>query len=587
MKKILALVLAMLLVLGMVSALAATNAHEITINNANATGKHTYTAYQVFSGNLNATEETLSDIAWGNGVNGDNLLAALKADSFANHADFAACTTAEDVAKVLHTYADNSAKLDAFARVIDANLATAAGASTQNAAPYTIGVSGDGYYFVKDTSETLAEGDTYSKFMLNVVKDVAVTAKDTVIAPDKNILIREGKASAADYERVKENTAQIGDTVTFEVQIDVPDTTQYKDHFVFVMNDQLPVGMTLMEVESVKVGNDDVDYTMTVGGAAYTKPADAAAAVTAAGGQAIKMVFNGFKAAAEAHGWIGQKMVITYNAVVNDDAKYGATGNENEVFFDYSNNPNHDYHGDDFDENEPHGTTPHSRTKTLVTTIEILKVDGANNNPLAGAEFEIVGTTYNTTLVTGERFIAAENGAYWKLLDGSYTTTDPATPGMNNTQYVQPYERYNLEQYTDTIVVPEDLKITAISDANGRINIKGLKPGTYTITETKAPDGYNKIDTVFTIVVSWEKPTDASSTELKTAGGFSKGEGTHADVVMDPDGSVYRISIANNSGTTLPSTGGIGTTIFYVGGSILVLAAVIFLVTKRRMKAED
>ncbi len=591
MKKILALLVAVLLIVASMSVAfaAETNNHTITITNANATGKHEYTAYQVFSGNLDATEGTLSDIAWGNGVNGTALLAALKADTFANHTDFAACTTAEDVAKVLAGYGDNSAKLDAVARVIGDHLGTAAGASTQDGTPYTINVSGDGYYFIKDTTANLAAGDTYSKFMLNVVKDVSVAAKDTVIAPDKNILIAQGE-DPAQFQRVKADSAQIGDTVTFEVQIDVPDTTQYKDHFVFVMHDQLPAGLTLTGISSVKVGNDNVNYTMTVKDGdeykAYTAPTDA---VTAAGGQDIKIVFPGFKAFAETAGknYIGQKMVITYTAVVNDDAVYGETGNENEVYFDYSNNPNHDYHGDDFGPDEPKGETPHSKTITHVTTLEIIKVDGGNNNnPLAGAEFTITGTQYNTTLVTGERFVAAADGDYWALLDGSYTTTNPETPNMNTTQYVTPYARYNKEEYTDTVVVPEDVTITAISNSQGKITIKGLKEGTYTITETKAPDGYNKLEDSYELHIGWDRA--AALNKDNVSGGFSIDQASKdAGFTMTDDGVKFSITLQNFSGQTLPSTGGMGTTILYIAGSVLVLAAAILLITKRRMNAND
>ena len=142
-KKILALALAMAMVLAMaIPALATTygtqnQPHTITITN-NGNGAHTYSAYQIFKGNLDADEDTLTDITWGSGVDGNALLAALKN---ASATDFPAelksgddslfkdCTTAADVAKILATDAfKTAAKLDAFAKIAEANKATASAA---------------------------------------------------------------------------------------------------------------------------------------------------------------------------------------------------------------------------------------------------------------------------------------------------------------------------------------------------------------------------------------------------------------------------------------------------------------------------
>ena len=633
-----ALVIAMVMVLAMGVTVFAddygtANSHTITITNTDANGAHSYEAYQVFKGNLNAAEGLLSDITWGTGVDGEAILTALIAANADNnsplkgkfaglHEATAAsgdtpaqpASSATDVAKAIAALGDNSAELDAVARIINDHLSSTKYAfSGNNTDGYTATVPNDGYYFIKDTTETLPDGDTKSKHMLSVVKDVTIIAKDTSIKPDKEILGGE--------TNVKAGTAAIGDPVQFQVAIQVPDTTNFKKDFWFVMDDTLPAGMTFMQVDSVKtykatdidtangykvkanatetatlgIPADDASYgyTTTVAAAgtttygAYTKPADNDAAVTAAGGQKIKVTFNEFKKFAESgtpqH--IGEYVVITYTAVVNDDAVYGATGNKNEVEFKFSNDPNHDYDGDDITDDNVVGKTPKDETKTLVTTIEILKVQGGESaSPLAGAEFEIVGTAYNTTLVTAEKFTQDnENGTYWHLKDGSYTNTDPET-ATNKTQYAEPLtNKYKLEVVTNVVTKPENTKLTLISGADGKIDIKGLKPGTYTITETKAPDGYNKIDTVFKIVVDWVNPTNESTQELKTSGGFSKGTETTESVEMSADGSQFKITIENNKGVELPSTGGMGTRMFYFFGAILVIGAGVLLVVRRRM----
>ena len=229
MKKLISLVLAAVMVMSLTLAFAeqsygATNAHKIEIT-SKGTGVHNYKAYQVFSGNLNAAEGILSDIKWGAGVNGPailtDLIAANSAEGALNgkfsdlheateaqgtegqegYVPATAASSASDVAKAIAKLGDNSAALDAVARIIAEHLGTVAGTGATNGGSpnkATIDVSGDGYYFIQDTTEDLKEGDTTSKFLLQVVKDIKIEAKDTVLTPDKEILIKEGKASPED-----------------------------------------------------------------------------------------------------------------------------------------------------------------------------------------------------------------------------------------------------------------------------------------------------------------------------------------------------------------------------------------------------
>jgi len=612
-KKMMALVIAMVMVLAMAVPVFASSygtanqAHTITIT-THGNGTHNYTAYQVFSGNLNASEGILSDIAWGTGVKSADLLTALKNDATIG-SSFTDATTAADVAKVLETNKDTAAFVEKFADLVGANLSsTTAGTGATTEKTATIDVAGDGYYFIKDTTTTLAEGDTATKFILEVVKNIEINAKDTLLTPDKEIL----KAAGQDFERVKENTAAVGDTVTFEVKIPVPDTTAYKDHFVFNMQDKLPAGLTFTGITSIKIDTKTLsEGAATTAGGTYTTTAKTGTAdfgtytvpddpVAAEGGQTIKVVFHNFKKYVEDNELIGKDVVITYTAVVNDDAVYGSTGNENEVEFIYSNDPNHDYTGDEPSSTDPKGETPKSNTKTFVAGIEILKVDGSDNDsPLANAEFEIASESYNKTVTKGIRYEKApytaatgetvETGDYWKLKDGSYTATSPTTPNMNTTQYDNVDEKYVKVTWDKVVVTPGDSKkVTFITGADGIIDVKGLKPGTYTIKETHAPDGYNKINDEIKIVIDWDPTT--KSGETTTAAAFKLGAGTTDGVQLIADGTsekaIYKIQIRNNKGSELPSTGGIGTTIFYIVGVILVLGAGILLVTRRRMNTK-
>ncbi len=653
MKRIVSILLAVIMVLGMSMTVFAsesreptggsnpqTQAHVIEITNTDQNVSHSYEAYQIFSGNLDAEENKLSDIKWGNGVNPVELISALKSTDDKLLADVktavagvntedtdAVAKAAETVAKAIGKFNstsgenDSAGAIDAFASVVANHLTTkAADFEEKNGSDgkaYTATVQGDGYYFIKDTTKSLDGengSDSLSKYLLSVVKNTTIVAKDIGLVPDKSILVAQGEGEQ--FIQVKAGTAAIGDEVTFVVdKIKVPNTKRYEDHFVFVMNDQLPEGMTFMEIKSIKIGDKtlakDTNYTVTAktgnGGAyaAYTKPESAAAAVTAEGGQAIKVVFNNFKNYVETNNLIGQEIVITYTAVVNDDAVYGDTGNENEVAFDFSNDPNHDYGGDEFGENDPKGTTPESKTITFVTALQIFKytntgAEGSQTKtPLAGAEFEISGTAYNITLVTGQRYVlstvdveesdtvvvekdsAGNVIPYWELKDGSFTKTNPSTEGMNLTQYVDVNVTYKLVSFTEEVQEVEELKVTVVSNKDGIINVSGLKPGEYTVKETKAPDGYNKIDTEFKLVIDWDRTAALNNTNEN--GGFSLGSDSTKGWSMTTDGALFQIEILNQSGSLLPSTGGIGTTIFYVVGGILVIGAGILLVAKKRM----
>ena len=573
------------------------SAHTITIKNTDQNVVHSYEAYQVFVGKLDDTQTKLSDVKWGNGVNGETLLVALKDDSTYGNL-FKDCTTAAQVAEVLgkdpfvsNAAADASAgAIDAIASIISKHLVKSANVSfTNSGTDYEASVTGDGYYFIKDTTTTLTSttgSDTLSKYLLSVVKNVEITAKDTHLTPNKQILIASGEADAQTFQHVKQNSAAVGDTVRFEVTIPVPNTKKYIDHFVFDMKDTLPTGMTFMEVTSVKVGNDNVPNTVTVAPAgsttyaAYTKPTDAAA-VTATGGQNIKVVFNNFKKNAEDNNWIGQDLVVTYTAVVNDKADFTSTGNENEVYFDYSNDPNHDYDGDEPGPDEPMGETPHDKTKTYLINLEVLKTgEGGTIQNLEGAEFEITSSEYNVTLVTGEKFVASDytaqtgetiaDGTYYLLKDGSYTTTAPTD--ATSSSYQSTTVTYKKVTFTKADTTPgATKKVTVVSGPTG-IVLEGLKPGTYTIKESKAPSGYNLDPNTYTIKVDWTYDATAKT------GSFALDTTASSDgVTWTATTAKASITIDNKSGTTLPSTGGMGTTILYVGSSILVLAAVILL----------
>jgi fimbrial isopeptide formation D2 family protein/LPXTG-motif cell wall-anchored protein len=697
-KKMIAVVtaLAMITTMGLTamasSTYGETNAHVITITNTDQNVSHTYEAYQVFSGNLDSKELTLSDITWGTGVDGDSLLTALKGATdpalltsvastdalgnaiAANTSIFANCASAQDVAKVMATLqstgqkynsgtgvalsgtanngtTDNAGAIDAVATIIADNLATkTADFSETSSGTYTANVSGDGYYFIKDTTTNAnllgsgtSNSDTRSKYLLSVVRDVTIVAKDTGLNPDKEIL-KSGTTT------VKADSAAIGDTVNFQVTVTVPNTKKYEKDFWFVMNDKLPVGITFTGITSVMIDSTEVKdivknnatsivasssydgstgyYTLGVGTAAGSEtdvtlatsssfPGATATidttkytfeqglplfdAVKEPGGQAIRLTFNQFKKFVEKNDLIGKTLTVKYTGVVNDDAEYEATENENEVTFKYSNDPNHDYNGDTPDNDSVTGTTPKQTTRTYTTSLKINKVD-ENGQPLEGAEFTLTGTALNRTVITGTKFVPstytldanndeayADNKDYYLLKDGSYTDTDPSTV-QNTTQYSGTTAKYRKVSYNFVELAagqtPSPLVIT--TNASGTAEFVGLNAGDYTLEETHSPEGYNKIDGQAAIAISWVDPQASGTTgAAKTQGGFTittSGTAAFANQIKWESGTKqFTVTIENRSGSVLPTTGGIGTTLFYVGGAILVLLAGILLVSKRRI----
>ena len=205
----------------------------------------------------------------------------------------------------------------------------------------------------------------------------------------------------------------------------------------------------------------------------------------------------------------GTTIIVTYNATLNKDAVIDGDGNTNEVTLSYGNHQN---------------TVP-SKVTTKSYQFDLVKVDGTTNKLLDGAEFE---------LADGETKLS-----FVKDTAGNYRVATTGDEGAT----------------------------TTITVKNGKVNIYGLAGKTYTLTETKAPDGYNKLVTSETV-------------------NLADGSKTHATIVD----SVYKdggVVVENHAGTVLPSTGGMGTTLFYVIGGGLMVAAVVLLVTKKRMEHKN
>ena len=215
---------------------------------------------------------------------------------------------------------------------------------------------------------------------------------------------------------------------------------------------------------------------------------------------------------------------------MNENAVVGEAGNTNMVNLVYSNNPN----------NTSTGTTKDDKATVYAFQLNVTKVDGTNSGTkLAGAKFKLYYETDNT------RYYVKE------------VTNDNTIKSWTNTEN-------------------EALELT--TDSNGDITVKGLKEGTYYLEETKAPDGYNKLTAPVKVDIANDS-TDIHKLDSVKADGV--------DGIVSDDKAIGTITIANNKGSTLPSTGGMGTKLFYtIGGILMAGAAIVLVVRKRRSDAE-
>lgn len=513
--------------------------YTITINKPAGDIDRTYEAYQIFRGNLDGS--TLSDIEWGTGIDGAAFLTELQKNS-----DYASCTDAKTVAAKLASFTKNPDKAVAFAKLAGKFLTTATGSSSTK---ITVPA---GYYLLKDATTDVTE-NALSLNILEVVKDVTVSPKADHPTVDKKI--------GTDITTgVEANEATIGDKVPFVIASKVPQMQGYTKYF-FVLNDSMTAGLTYNKDVAIKIG------ATTLAADAYDVTYDDTA-------NTMKIVIKNF---IQYKSVAGKDIVVTYSATLNEKADL-KDGNKNTVKLTYSNNPNVDYKGDNEpDTTDPVGETPEHVTVTYSTKLQLTKVDGADHNvKLEGVEFQITGTSIKTAVSKGDYFKQDAAGTYYQLKDGTFTETAPTTE--TESKYVSTSVKY--AKVTDTAEQTKMQKVTAsgTTDANGVITFKGLGAGTYYITELKTLGGYNLLTAPTTVEIKATPGTTSCTWTAKVNGN---------DATFDTKENMVKLTVENNKGSDLPITGGIGTTIFYVIGGLLVCGAVVMAITKKKLSVED
>lgn len=510
---------------------------------------HNYEAYQVFKGQYAAG--SLGNIDWGTGVDGTAILAELQ--SAAAPLDvFNGAKDAKDVAEKLAagvTKADDDTLAVAFAAVVGKHLTAVKSGTYANGA-----ITGldDGYYLVQDASDSPSgTGETNSgaktRFILKVAGgNVNVTAKSS--APSVIKKVKEDDKTVTGAVTVGAYTANaqyndvadycIGENVPFELISTMPSTYDDYTSYFYQFTDTLASNFTLnTDSIAVKVVNADGEISLTA--TDYTVSSQDESGKFTITINDTKKITSIKK---------DSTIVVDYNATLNDTAEIGLPGQENKVDLTYSNNPNYTGDGASTPEGDK-GKTPEDKVIVFTYELDVTKYLG-NEETKADAED---GTKAGFKLGNAD-------GSKWATVDGNLRITG----------------------WVDDVAAATEVT----TDATGIFKFIGLDDGKYTLRETTTPTGYNTMaDLTLTIGATtannqvWSGTASDALSAIKLTMNSTNIDG-------DVDKGNVEGSIINQKGSSLPSTGGIGTTMFYVGGGVLVAGAGVLLITKKRAKKD-
>lgn len=537
MKKVIKKLLAALLAVAMVCAMAIPAFAYDTKEDIDK--NHCYDAFQIFKGDV-SDDNTISNVQWGKNIPDDkDFLAQLKEDPTLR-IPFQDANSLQEVLDVMKGWTTSDDNSIAFARFVCNYIYTDAHANSTpvKQGGHTGGFELDeaGYYLIVDTSSfsSSADGDSYhayNSFLLKVNKahyHVQITPKVVKPTVEKKVYDNDDGSSSGDNNGWGSSADHaINEEFQFQLIATLPESTNraydYYDKYSVIFHDTLSEGITYDkddELDSVVIKSNGNTYNIT-DSSKYTID------TTDLESQNSFVVNIDVKACAKDAGFDlnnGATITVTYTAHLNDKAYVntagGSTSNINKVYLTYSNNPK--------DESSI-GKTPES-TPVYVYTYQL-------NN-----------TKHQDT----EKGPALE-GACFRLY------SDEACTDQSE---VQLYQKDGFYYPIKDVLGKEAVEMK--SAANGTFNVKGLDAGTYYLKEITPPDGYSACKVIPVTIKADHSRNDQVNLE---------GSNLTNDIVNIKAG-----------GITLPSTGGIGTTIFYVVGGGLMVAAIVLLVTKKRME---
>lgn len=384
-----------------------------------------------------------------------------------------------------------------------------------------------GYYLIKDADNSYNDKhDAYTQFIVEVAGKVIFQPKTDYPTVEKKVKENSKETgTTGDYGERYNDVADysIGDAVPFKLIGSVPDMSQYSTSYKYTFHDTLANSLKAPDKADVKV-------YMSSNKAGSGKQDITSNFTVTVSGQEITVHTEDLKAIDGISA--GKYILVEYSAVLNSNAAINNDnvadtdkGNINKVYLTYSNNPRNESEA---------GKTPEDTVIVFTYKIEATKVDGETSKELQGVTFRIYK-------------MSGDDKLYAQVAEG---------------------------KLKDWITTADD-NCVLTSGKDGKFSLAGLDDGTYFIEEINPLPGYNSIDPV----------------EIQVNGKTNNGQDGNGatseltSVTFTVGGKTENaITIVNNAGTTLPSTGGMGTTVFYVVGGGLMAVAVVLLVTKKRME---
>lgn len=532
MKKVIKKLLAALLAVAMVCAMAIP---AFAYDTEEVRAHHSFEAFQIFKGDVTGNDIEgfkISNVQWGKNITQhEDFLAKLKdAPTIGNL--FSDATTPQEAAAVISQWNDSDVNSIAFARFVCNYLYSGAvdrGTSISTSGDVVeIPEDGAGYYLVVDTTN-FSSGESYhayNSFLLKVSKgkfNLQIKPKYVKPTVEKKVYDNDINdiSSAGGWGSSADHA--INEKFKFQLIAKLPasDDRAYDYYKEYAV--------LFNDTLSEGITFDKLDKVEITNGDDGTPQVIDAANYTRTpnGSQSFTLSIKDVKTCVPDLNK-GATITVTYTAHLNDKATVNTAGspatteNKNSVYLQYSNNPR-------IDTSLDHTTTSEVCVYTYQLNNTKYHDDDTPGNELAGAGFRL----YSDEACTPEQEVKLykKDNFYYPIKDA----TDKAQDAVE-----------------------------MFSDEHGQFNVKGLDAGTYYLRETKTPDGYSACA---------DKKIVISATH------------TEYNVNLSGESNLNnKIINIKAGGITLPSTGGIGTTLFYVVGGGLMVAAIVLLVTKKRME---